>query len=476
MSGPEDAEVKGGGRMPLLSVRGPDGPPVTYRSEADVITVGRAPSNDVVLRHADVSRRHVEIRRHEGGWIVADMGSSNGAWLNGRPLVGQEPLRRGDEIVVGPTAIVFDVEIEGSERRDAAAEVSEPNDDGLVGDSAAMRVIRDGLDRVATSLATVLVTGESGTGKELVAQALHARSPRRDGPLVVVNCPMLRGSLLEAELFGVERGVATGVVARTGRLEKANGGTLFLDEVGDLDAVAQSMLLRFLHDRTIERLGGRETIRLDVRIVSATSRDLDEDVRLGAFRQDLLHRLDVVHLRMPPLRERREDVAALVAHFLAREGGPGTRLAPDARRALLEHDYPGNVRQLEHAIESAVLLSGGGIIRVEHLPASFRRVTPRLGPPESDAQRAAMLLDRVVAGESFWTIVREPYLRREISRGVACELIRQARARCGPHATLRDVARLLGVERQHKKLLNFLWSQRLRERDAELAAAGTERR
>jgi DNA-binding NtrC family response regulator len=457
-----------GGPMPLLTVQTPLGPPVTCRCEGSVVSIGRAPSNDVVIRLPDVSRYHLELRATPGGWIAADLGSSNGTTIHGRPLVGQEPIADGDELGLGPVRIRFSCE--GETAGAAALERRSLPDDGLVGESPSLRVIRDGLPRVAASMASVLVTGESGTGKELVAQALHRLSPRGAGPFVVVNCPTLRGSLLETELFGVEAGVATGVAARPGRLEKADGGTIFLDEVGDLDLVAQAMLLRFLQDHSIERIGGRRLLRLDVRIVAATNRDLEADVRQGTFRQDLLHRLDVVSLRLPPLRERRDDLPALIDHFLQREEGRRARLSPEARRALLEHDYPGNVRQLEHALESAMLLAGGALIRLDHLPASFRR-TPAAsvvgGSERSVEAQASSLLAAMASGASFWDVVREPYLRRELSRDVVREVIRQARRRAGRAATMRDAARVLGIEAQHKKLLNFLWSHRLRDRDAE---------
>ena len=497
MSGREPAEDWVGGiapdeHLPLLSVKGPTGPPVTYRCDDDVVAIGRAPSNDVVLKLASVSRYHLELRKGPRGWLAADLGSRNGTALNGHRLVGQEPLRPGDAIQIGPVVLHFDVEAGDSAEALPAARHAAP-DDGLVGESAALRVIREGLPRVAASLASVLVTGESGTGKELVAQALHRLSPRAAGPFVVVNCPTLRGSLLETELFGVEAGVATGVAARAGRLEKAHGGTLFLDEVGDLDAVAQAMLLRFLQDHAIERVGGRRLIRLDVRVVAATNRDLDADVERGTFRQDLLHRLDVVSLRLPPLRERREDLPVLIDHFLEREGGRRARLSHEARAALLEHDYPGNVRQLEHALESAMLLAGGSVIRLEHLPARFRqprapasasgstapsaassasptsRVTSARG---SNEIRASAILAAIASGASFWDVVRAPFLARELPRDVVREVIRQARRRAGRAATMRDAARLLGIERDHKKLLNFLWSHRLRDVDGDDDHAG----
>jgi Nif-specific regulatory protein len=233
---------------------------------------------------------------------------------------------------------------------------------GVVGESAAWRAVLDMVSRVAPSRATVLLRGESGTGKEVIARALHDHGPRGARPFVPVNCAALPEALLESELFGHERGAFTGAAqARAGRFELADGGTLFLDEVGELPLAAQVKLLRAIQERQFERVGGRKPITVDVRIVAATNRDLEEAVRAGTFRLDLYHRLHVVEIHLPPLRERTEDLPRLAAHFieeLAREHGRLLELAPDALEAFRGFEWPGNVRQLRNVLERLVVAHG----------------------------------------------------------------------------------------------------------------------
>jgi two-component system response regulator HydG len=233
-------------------------------------------------------------------------------------------------------------------------------DDLLIGDSAGMRRVKEIVVRAAASRVGVLVRGESGTGKELVAKLLHAASPRRDGPFLALNCAAVPESLLEAELFGIERGVATGVEARPGKFELANGGTMFLDEVADAPLAIQAKLLRVLQEREIERIGGRRRVPVDVRVVAATNADLEKAIRERRFREDLYYRIRVVEIPLPPLRERREDVPRLIGHFLsriaAREGKRSKSLTREAVARLLEYPFPGNVRELENLLEGAAAL------------------------------------------------------------------------------------------------------------------------
>jgi len=234
--------------------------------------------------------------------------------------------------------------------------------------------------RVASSRATVLLQGESGTGKELFARLVHTTSPRSSKSLIVVNCSALPETLLESELFGHERGSFTGATARRiGRFEEADGGTLFLDEIGELSASVQVKLLRFLQEREFQRLGGNETIQSDVRIISATNRDLDERVREGHFREDLYYRLNVVVMNIPPLRDRKEDIPLLLKHFVKRFSSENNKevkeLSGEAMDLLLKYDYPGNVRELENIIERAVVISRDPVISVKDLP--FRQVSYR---------------------------------------------------------------------------------------------------
>jgi len=255
---------------------------------------------------------------------------------------------------------------------------------GMVGESAAMRKVYQLVARVAPTDSTVLIRGESGTGKELAAQALHQNSGRRERPFVAINCAALTETLLESELFGHERGAFTGALAqKKGKLEVADGGTLFLDEVGEMAPVLQAKLLRVLQERTFERVGGTRTIRVDVRVVAATNRDLEEAVRSGGFRQDLYYRLNVVSFEMPSLRDRREDVPLLATHFAAKYGAKFKRkvtgVSAEARECLVGYDWPGNVRELENAIERAVVLGSTASILPEDLPETVLEAEPAAG-------------------------------------------------------------------------------------------------
>jgi DNA-binding NtrC family response regulator len=227
--------------------------------------------------------------------------------------------------------------------------------------------------RIAASRATVLIQGESGTGKELMARLIHNLSPRSQRPIISVNCSALHENLLESELFGHEKGAFTGASARRiGRFEEADGGTLFLDEIGDLSQSVQVKLLRFLQEREFQRVGGNQTIRSDVRIISATNRDLEARVKTGDFREDLFYRLNVVVMSMPPLRERKEDIPILIEHFIKRYADENAKdilgLSREAQDILLKYDYPGNVRELENIIERAVVIARESVISMEDLP------------------------------------------------------------------------------------------------------------
>jgi len=244
--------------------------------------------------------------------------------------------------------------------------------DRIIFRSRAMEDLVNMAGRVAASRSTVLIQGESGTGKELLARLVHNLSPRSDRPIIVVNCGAIHENLLESELFGHEKGAFTGAVRRRiGYFEEADGGSLFLDEIGELTLPLQVKLLRFLQEREFQRLGGNEVIRTDVRIISATNRDLEARVREGAFREDLFYRLNVVTMSIPPLRERKDDIPPLVDYFLAKfssENGGLKSISREARDMLMKYDYPGNVRELENILERATVISRDGIISVEDLP------------------------------------------------------------------------------------------------------------
>jgi two-component system response regulator AtoC len=241
---------------------------------------------------------------------------------------------------------------------------------GLIGHSPAMQQVYKMIGRVAPTDSTVLIRGESGTGKELVVNAIHHYSPRSGKPLIKVNCASIPEALLESELFGHEKGAFThALYRRIGRFEEASGGTLFLDEIGDLAPSLQAKLLRALQERTIERLGSNVPIHIDIRLIAATSRDLERAVAEGAFREDLYYRLNVVTILLPPLRERPQDIPALVEHFLARARKP-VSITPEALALLCAYEWPGNVRQLENAVERAIVLARNGVITEEQIELS----------------------------------------------------------------------------------------------------------
>jgi DNA-binding NtrC family response regulator len=331
------------------------------------------------------------------------------------------------------------------ERRALADEIRRQRDDqrrdyrfeSFIGDSAAMRRVLDTIRKVADSDASVLIHGESGTGKELVARALHANGRRAAGPFVAVNCSAIPETLVESELFGHEKGAFTGAVERRiGRFERADGGTLFLDELGTLHLAAQAKLLRVLETREFERVGGKEPIRVDLRLVAATNQDLDRQVEAGRFREDLLYRVRVVGLELPPLRERPEDIPPLVAHYLAlalrEHRSPAKALTPAALEALIAYRWRGNVRELRHVIESLVLLSDSERIDAHDLPPQIVGAA-------------------TVPGDGVATLPEAGFRLEEHLARHERDLLRAALQRAGGVKT--QAARLLGVNKDRMKYL-----------------------
>ena len=271
----------------------------------------------------------------------------------------------------------------------------------LIGKSSAMQEIYSKIEQLADTKATVLITGESGTGKELVARALHYNSARRDKPFIAINSAALPETLIESELFGHEKGSFTDAQARRiGQFELAHGGTLFLDEIGDLSPATQAKLLRVLQEREFNRVGGTQPIKVDVRIITATNKHLEELVKREAFREDLYYRINVVVLHLPPLRDRREDIPLLAQHILARRTEDGGQIQQDFTKDALElltaYTWPGNVRELENVIEQALIWSNGKPIEQGHLPASLVQTASRSEPAGTDLPSGQVSLEKSV--------------------------------------------------------------------------------
>ena len=325
------------------------------------VTGGRSIISDLVLADKAVSGTHFEIAARDDGYRLRDLNSRNGVYV-GDLRIREVFLRPGTVFKMGHTSIQFQplqdvVEIELSKR---------DRFDAIIGGSAAMRQIFAQLEKVAPSDLTVLITGETGTGKEMVARAVHNTSTRKNKPFVVLDCGSIPRELIESTLFGHEKGSFTGAVGQhIGCFEQAQGGTIFLDEIGELDITLQPKLLRVLEQREIKRVGGDRTVKVDVRVLAATNRDLREEVNKGHFREDLYFRLSVVHVELPPMRERREDIPGLANHFLRDIAGRRSMqmsFGPDAITAMIGHAWPGNVREMRNVVERAAALSDGPTI------------------------------------------------------------------------------------------------------------------
>jgi transcriptional regulator with GAF, ATPase, and Fis domain len=311
----------------------------------------------------------------------------------------------------------------------------------ILGTSAKISKIRDLIDKTAQSGVSVLITGENGTGKELSARAIHHGSSRRGKPFVAVNCAALPETLVESELFGIEKGVATGVERRVGRIESANGGTLFLDEIGDLNLTAQAKLLRVLQEREVDWVGGRKPVPVDIRLVAATNKDLKDEIKNGRFRQDLYFRLNVVHLHMPPLREIRADIPVLAMYFLRKQiremDREVTGFSSEAMKALMAYSWPGNVRELENEVRRAVVLTSGNQIMQEDLSESVREEALEDSPSDSE---------NVSTSKDLKQKLKDRVITLEI------QMIRGAMTQTA--GDKRRMAKLLGLS--HQGLLNKL--------------------
>ncbi len=278
----------------------------------------------------------------------------------------------------------------------------------IAGNSGKMQQVFKLVGRAAPTDATVLIQGESGTGKEVIADAIQRHSLRKEKPFIKVNCGGLSETLLESEMFGHEKGSFTGASSRReGRFELANGGTIFLDEVNNMSPALQMKLLRVLQHKTYERVGGKETITTDVRIIAATNKDLEQEVKAGRFREDLLYRLNVIHIQIPPLRERREDISLLIEHFLKRYGNERKIVVPmEVMEHLQRYSWPGNVRELENVIQRALVMAQGNVITIEDLPITFQNI-----------QETSLTVDNIEDGISFKSLL-ESFEKKIITKAL----------------------------------------------------------
>jgi two-component system, NtrC family, response regulator GlrR len=386
------------GRRPRLSWRDPDGEHQATVEERTV--VGSAPGVDVVVSDRTVSRLHAELEPREDGLWARDLGSRNGTFVNG-VRVERARIPQGGTLRLGSTAIEVTYD-----RQPIAVELwPQPQFGPLLGRSSVMRRLFARLDKIARTDSSVLVVGETGTGKELVARAIHEASPRKDGPLVVVDCAALPESLIEAELFGHSKGAFTGAGdAREGAIESADGGTVFLDEVGELPLAVQPKLLRVLESREVRPVGESRHRKVDVRFVSATHRDLRQMVNAGAFREDLYFRIAVLPVTVPPLRERPDDVALLAEHL-----SPAGAAALDAEllAEIGRRPWLGNVRELRNFVERAHALGAAEALALSSSPAST-------GSPAAAGAAAGVSLDGLYkeARERWLDHFEREYFRR----------------------------------------------------------------
>ena len=349
-----------------------DGEVKSHVFDKDSISIGATADNDLVLDDETVSRNHCVIFLEGSNYLIRDLDSTNGTFVN-RVRVREAWLRPDHVIALGKSEMRF-------------APVDEkmrivPSDKQrfgeIIGRDAKMREIYAILEKIAPTDATVVIEGETGTGKEVVARTIHQQSRRNNGPFMVFDCGAVPENLIESELFGHEKGAFTGAITtRQGVFEMANGGTVFLDELGELALDLQPKLLRVLEQREVKRVGGSRPIKVDVRVVAATNRDLESEVRAGRFREDLFYRLSVVRVLLPPLRKRKEDLPILVKHFLRgghfnrdREGNTKvTKVSREALDRMIDYDWPGNIRELLNVVERAVSFSESNSIEVRDLP------------------------------------------------------------------------------------------------------------
>jgi DNA-binding NtrC family response regulator len=406
------------------------------------VSVGTVGTNDLRLTDDTVSRHHCEIVARGDCYVVRDLGSTNGTFVDG-VRVFEAPLGVGARLCIGDTELLF----EATHTWVPIGESQSEHFGELYGSSISMRTVFTLLERVASVSLTCLVVGETGTGKELAARAIHEFSNRANGPFVILDCGAVNENLIEAELFGHERGAFTGADrSRVGAFERADGGTIFLDEIGELPLELQPKLLRVLERKEVTRIGAGDQIEVDVRVLAATHRDLAGMVDAGTFREDLLYRLAEVVVRMPPLREHRDDIPLLASRILQQLDGPKRTLGPDAVSYLLDQTWPGNVRELRNIVRRAAALSNATVLQ----RASFERleqVRPSSKPPPLGMTAAlGLLAEHLSLREARRTAERDYLLRLVAKYGADLD---QAASHAGIHRkSLERLMRQLGLPRR----------------------------
>ena len=380
-------------KVRLAVVNGGDAGKDTMLQKA-LVSIGTLPENDLVLTDHTVSRRHAVVEEKADGYVIRDLNSTNGTFLDG-VRVREAYLTPGSVIRLGQTEISFSP----LEERIEILQSDADRFGELIGSSSPMQEVYGILERIAPTDVTVLLEGETGTGKELAARAIHGFSRRAGSPFVVFDCGAVAPNLIESELFGHEKGAFTDAVkSRQGAFELADGGTIFLDEIGELSLDLQPKLLRALDQRETKRVGADKPVPVNVRVVSATNKDLEKEVKAGRFREDLFYRLSVVRVYMPPLRKRKEDIETITEYLLAGIssdiGKKVNGLSPEAAAALMAYSWPGNVRELKNVLGRAAALSDGCKIEAKDLFLSQGKKTATLeglsGKTLEDIEKAAI--------------------------------------------------------------------------------------
>jgi len=417
-------------RCQVVVVDGPDRGRACRLGEAEV-EIGTGAACGLMLSDDRVSARHLAVRSDASRFAVRDLGSTNGTWYEGS-RIAEVTVPAGTTLLVGRTALRIEPEAQPLDLPPSQAR----RFGELVGESLAIREVFAVLERVAASDATVLVEGETGTGNELVARALHEASPRRRGPFVAVDCGALPEGLLDSELFGHVRGAFTGAAQpRNGMIVRADGGTLLLDELGRISPTVQARLLRVLEERVVRPLGGDSERAVDVRVIAASRDDVDAEVAAGRFRPDLLYRLAVVRVGLPPLRTRREDLAILIRELLRRRGFADEAPSGSTLDRLIAHGWPGNVRELRNVIDRAIALAPGA--------QRFADLVIRIDPSQHD----------VAAGDGLAVRSDLPYA--EAKALVLHELERRylADVLARTYGNLSAASRESGIDRKHLRTL-----------------------